>query len=52
MPGSMPILAFGMEINIKDYEAPELCLLTIEVEAGFAGSENEGGIGLPGWEII
>ena len=48
----MPILAFGMEMNVKYYEAPELYLLTVEVEAGFAGSDNGGGIGLPGWEII
>jgi len=38
----------------KFYVPPTLNLLYVDVELGYAGSGNddEGGMGLPGWEII
>jgi hypothetical protein len=41
---------------LREYEAPQVEIIEVEVEKGFAGSGNEdgngGGMTLPGWEII
>ena len=41
---------------LREYEAPQVEIIEVEVEKGFAGSGNEdgngGGMMLPGWEII
>ena len=34
------------------YESPIVEVIEVEVEQGFASSENDGGMSLPGWEII
>jgi len=34
------------------YESPILEIIEVEVEQGFNGSGNDGGMSLPGWEII
>ena len=34
------------------YEAPTLELIEVKVEQGFNTSGNDGGMSLPGWEII
>ncbi len=50
VPASMPIF-LSME-NINIYISPELEVLEVLVEQGFEGSDDEGGMGLPGWNII
>ena len=41
---------------LREYEAPQVEIIEVEVEIGFAGCGNEdgngGGMTLPGWEII
>ena len=41
---------------LREYEAPQVEIIEVEVEKGFAGSGKEdgngGGMTLPGWEII
>lgn len=37
---------------MENYEMPLVEIIEIKVEHGFEASGNDGGMSLPGWEII
>lgn len=40
------------KLTIKDYEIPHVEFIEVKVEYGYGSSGNDGGMSLPGWEII
>ena len=40
------------KLTIKEYEIPQVEIIEVKVEYGYTTSENDGGMSLPGWEII
>ena len=47
---------YMQDMILREYVAPQVEIIEVEVEKGFAGSGNDegngGGMTLPGWEII
>jgi len=45
-------ILFMEKLIIKEYEIPQVEIIEVKVEYGYANSGNDGGMSLPGWEII
>ena len=45
-------ILFMEKLTIKEYEIPQVEIIEVKVEYGYTTSENDGGMSLPGWEII
>jgi len=40
------------KLTIIEYEIPQVEIIEVKVEYGYATSGNDDGMSLPGWEII